>query len=461
VSEPERVAAPAEEDSDAGRGAGGPPPRAAASDLRRPLFYAFSAAVVAVVVSLSHDVMLPFVLALVIAYVLTPLVAWVERRGVPRGAAIALVYVVVLGSIGLFGRLTAPRVGQELLALRREIPEMLRDVRDVWIPRAEEKLHDFGLAPAPRMEERVPHAPAFVLRQEPDGTIGMEVGSGARIVQTKSGYALRSGEEKEEANDASHTLADALGASFTYVQHNALELARIGRDIVLGLGRAVFVFGITLMLAAYLIVTREKVLQFFLSLVRPKNRADFRLLLERVDQGLAGVVRGQLVICLINGALCAVGFALIGLKYWPVLAIVATIFSLIPIFGSIASAVPAVMFGLTQSLGTALVVLLFIIGVHQVEANFLNPKIMGDSAKIHPVLVILSLLVGEHFFQAVGALLAVPAMSIAQSLFLHFRDMLDRTDPDFRAETVGAMASKEMVGRTPEPPRFANETAPR
>jgi predicted PurR-regulated permease PerM len=51
----------------------------------------------------------------------------------------------------------------------------------------------------------------------------------------------------------------------------------------------------------------------------------------------------------------------------------------------------------------------------------LNPKIMGDAAKIHPVLVILSLLVGEHFFHLPGALLAVPTMSIAQSVFLHFR----------------------------------------
>jgi predicted PurR-regulated permease PerM len=55
----------------------------------------------------------------------------------------------------------------------------------------------------------------------------------------------------------------------------------------------------------------------------------------------------------------------------------------------------------------------------------LNPKIMGDAAKIHPVLVIFALLVGEHFFHAVGALLAVPTMSIAQSVFLHLRDVTE------------------------------------
>src|SRR5260221_6851507 len=96
--------------------------------------------------------------------------------------------------------------------------------------------------------------------------------------------------------------------------------------------------------------------------------------------------------------------------------------SIIPIFGLILSAVPAVALALTQSFGTALGVLLWIVGIHQLEANFLNPKIIGDSAKIHPVLVVFSLLVGEHFFQIAGALFAVPCMSIAQTVFLHFRE---------------------------------------
>ena len=65
---------------------------------------------------------------------------------------------------------------------------------------------------------------------------------------------------------------------------------------------------------------------------------------------------------------------------------------------------------------------MWILGIHQLEANFLNPKTIGDSAKIHPVLVVFSLIVGEHFFQLAGALFAVPYMSIAQTIFLHFRE---------------------------------------
>ncbi len=139
------------------------------------------------------------------------------------------------------------------------------------------------------------------------------------------------------------------------------------------------------------------------------------------------MVRGQLLICLVNGVLSAIGFWIFDLKYWPILSVVAGAMSIIPIFGSILSSVPAVAIGLTQSPGTAFGVLVWIVGIHQIEANFLNPKIIGDSAKIHPVLVVFVLLAGEHTFHAAGALLAVPALSVAQSLFLHFREVSDRT----------------------------------
>jgi predicted PurR-regulated permease PerM len=177
----------------------------------------------------------------------------------------------------------------------------------------------------------------------------------------------------------------------------------------------------TLMLAGYMMHTRESIVGFFRSLVPPAGRIGFDHLLWRIDKGLAGVVRGQLLICLVNGVLSAIGFALFGLKYWPLLTIVAGVMSIIPIFGSILSSVPVVLIGLTQGLWVAIWVLLWIIGIHQIEANLLNPKIIGVAAKIHPVLVVFALIVGEHYFGLWGALLGVPALSIAQAVFNHFR----------------------------------------
>ncbi len=433
---------------------------AGAARRRHTIFLVASGMVALAIIALAHEVMLPFVLALVIAYVLTPLVAWVEKKRVPRAAAIILVYVVVLGTMGLFVRFTAPRLGVELASVRREVPRLQVTVRRVWVPAVQQRLRAAGFGPS----EPVPDAPApghghehedealtdppgsLLARPRPDGAFSIELNGPLSVVPAKGGgYTIEPLRENHEpAFDLDRMVADAAGKSLLYAQHNALEIVKIGRDIIAAVSRVIFVFGITLMLAAYMMLTRERIVAFFMSLVRPSWRPSFRELLQRMDRGLAGVVRGQLIICLVNGVLSAIGFAIVGLKYWPVLALVATVLSLIPIFGSIISAIPAVALGLTQSVGTAVFVLVWILGIHQLEANLLNPKIMGDAAKIHPVLVIFSLLVGEHFFHIVGALLAVPCMSIAQSIFTHIRSRLQARDPEMSHEPVSSVAPPSL-----------------
>jgi len=424
---------------------------------RHTKFLAISGAIALGVLLLAHSVLLPFVLALVIAYLLTPLVAWVESRRVSRAVAIILVYVVVLGTLGAFIRLTAPRVGQELASLRRELPALSHTVKTRWVPDIQQRLRNAGFGPETRSTEHAAERAAeraaeeaekasqpagtIVARPRPDGAFGIELNGPLSVTPAKGGgYTIEPLREQREGGfDLDRMVADAAGKSLLYAQHNALEIVKIGRDIVTGVSRFIFVFGITLMLAAYMMLTRERIKTFFVSLVRPSERSSFGELLARIDRGLSGVVRGQLIICLVNGVLSAVGFAIVGLKYWPVLALIATVLSLIPIFGSIISAIPAVALGLTQSLGTAAFVLVWIIGIHQLEANFLNPKIMGDAAKIHPVLVVFSLLVGEHFFHTMGALLAVPCMSIAQSVFVHIRARIQAMDPEMAHEPVASV----------------------
>jgi predicted PurR-regulated permease PerM len=224
-----------------------------------------------------------------------------------------------------------------------------------------------------------------------------------------------------EGFDVGKLLEDSTARFVTYVRRNAVELIKVGQALVAGVARGIFMLFMTLMVSAYLMLTRESILAFFKSLLPRRQRPEFERLLWRIDRGFSGVVRGQLIICVINGVLSALGFWLFGLKYWPVLAVVASVLSIIPIFGAILSSVPAVMIGLTQSFWTALSVLGWIVVVHQIEANVLNPKIIGVSAKIHPVLVVFSLVLGEHLYGLWGALLAVPALSFVQSVFNHFR----------------------------------------
>jgi predicted PurR-regulated permease PerM len=394
---------------------------------QRVLFVA--ALLIAAVVIAAREVLLPFVLASVIAYVLLPLVQRLERRGMKRGLAIVLVYVAVIGSLAGFLRLSAPRIAGEVRTLVRELPRIVRDVQQEYMPKLNARLASFGVPKDPDGHDTTdvePEDATMVVRPRKDGSYGVEL---RREIVVQPGEDGRFVITDPDPREAAKTADDLPRKAVHYVRKNIAEVIRGAQAIVKAGTRGVFVFSITLMIAAYLMLTKERIMGFFRDLVLPENRLSWDRLLVQIDRGLSGVVRGQLVICLVNGSLTAVGFALIHLKYWPVLALIATVFSLIPIFGAIISSVPAVLIGLTQGPGTGAFVLLWILGIHQLEANFLNPKIMGDAAKIHPVLVIFSLLVGEHLFHTVGALLAVPCMSIAQTLFLHFLRPEGSEDP--------------------------------
>lgn len=174
---------------------------------------------------------------------------------------------------------------------------------------------------------------------------------------------------------------------------------------------------LTLMVAGFISIDLPRVMGFMRSLVPRRMRGGYEVLLEQLDTGLAGVVRGQLLICVVNGILTYIGLVLIGVKFQVLLAVIAGVLSLIPVFGTVLSTIPIVLFGLTQGLSTGVFALLWILGIHALEANLLNPKIIGSSAHIHPVIVIFALLAGESAYGLVGALLAVPTASILLTLF--------------------------------------------
>jgi predicted PurR-regulated permease PerM len=436
----------------------GPP----GSDRRRVLFFAITAAAVVAIIVVFRAVLAPFALALVLAYVLAPLVSVmtrikIGRRTVPRWVAVVAIYAVLLGGLSTGIAFGAPRLAAEIQSVVRELPGALHDLEEEWLPLIEDALADaqsiYGTpedAPPPRI------APLTADQAEPESIrVVPHPEGGYEIHLPENGIQISPRGENEfritiadapssGRGDLTRMVGEALRRAVSDTERYAGTAVRTLQTFVTRIVGGIFSFFITLMLSAYLLITSDRIFSFFRSLYRPERRERFDLLLRRIDKGLAGVVRGQLLIALVNGVLSGVGFWLADLKYWPVLTLIATVLSIIPIFGAIISSIPAVVVGLQEGIGTALFVLAWIIGIHQLEANVLNPKIMGDAAKVHPVLVVFALLAGEHFFGIAGALLAVPVLSITQSLFLHYRD-------------VALGPERESLVPTPAPPGGAGE----
>jgi predicted PurR-regulated permease PerM len=371
-----------------------------------------------------RSVLVPFILAAVIAYVLSPLARALCRvqvgdRRAPRWVVVLSLYIAILAMLAVTTTIAIPAlVGTVRSFVQNEVPRLSEQYRTQLAPKIRGMQERFAVRPTPEANTTGPYDPD--IRIEPaDGGFRVRLPERGLVIEQheEDGYRVRTHRTPPATNN-DNAIVERIQ---NYITEHTGDVVRVGSGIVGGVVGGVFRFFITLMLSAYILLTERQIMSFFRSLVHPVRRDAFDELLGRLDRGLSGVVRGQFVICLVNGLLSGVGFAIAKLPYWPLLTAIATVFSLIPIFGAFLSSIPAVLLGLRAGVGTGVFVLAWIVGIHQLEANLLNPKILGDAAKIHPVLVVFSLLAGEHFFGIMGALLAVPTMSIAQSLFLHWR----------------------------------------
>jgi predicted PurR-regulated permease PerM len=345
------------------------------------------ACVVIFAVWVGRGVLLPFVVALFLVYVVSPVVRWlaaqeVRGRAVPRWAAVLTVYAGIVGVIWVFSVAGLPALLKEMAKLVKDAPSFFNTVRTEWVPWLNTRLQ-------------------VVLVQ----LFPPESGGIAPVL------------------DLNEQVSAALQQAAEWVLSHIADALKLGQTLVTGIIGAFVGVVLTLMIAAFLLIDLRQIHSFFRSMV-PEGYADrYDDLLARMDRGLSGVIRGQLLICLINGILTFIGLRVLGVPFTLLLALVAGTLSLIPIFGTILSTIPAVAIGLTVSFVTGASVLGWILLIHFVEANFLNPKIIGTSAKIHPVIVIFALLVGEHSFGLIGALVAVPIASIIQTLFLFVRSL--------------------------------------
>ena len=394
------------------------------------------------VLVLGRGVLLPFVFASLIAYVLAPVVRWMSERKdgtrrLPRGLAIILCYIVFLAAVTGFMFLLVPRLSADIARLGKEAPGLYKRINDEWTPQAARWLETkfpslAGVKTTPEEQPMVSDVPvppgtAFTLTPLPDGRFAVQVTPSG--VESKprpdGGFHVQALEAPPEPQSLEDKLRAYVKKGLLGLQSQLNDVARATQDLVAGLIRGIFLFFFTLMIGAFILIDLEKVHAFLRSLFPSNVRDDYDIIISDINTGLSGVIRGQLLICLINSVLTYIGLMVFGVKYALILAIVAGAMSLVPIFGSIMSSVPIVLVALVSGesgidilRGGA--ILLWIIGIHFIEANLLNPKIIGTSAKIHPVLVIFALFFGEASFGLVGALLAVPILSAIQVVFMYF-----------------------------------------
>ena len=355
--------------------------------------------VVAVLVA-AWEALLPFVLAALAAYVIDPVIERLARvrmgaRTVPRWGAVLAVYAVLAAAVYVIAVSIVPQIYREavhgLLDLREFLAGVGPEKVEGWARSIDGFMQRYGI-------------PVDVL---PGGG--------------RSGARLRV--------DLTSAIADALREASAAARGRLGDVVSLSRALLTGTLATVFFLVLLFMLTAFMSMDAPRIVRFAESLVPSSWRQDLRRLLHGIDAGLAGVVRGQLTIMLVNGALTLVGLLAIRVPFAFALSAVATLLYVVPIFGTILSSVPIVLLALTSGgPPRGLLALGWILVIHAVEAYVLNPKIMGDAARIHPVLIVLALVIGERTHGIVGALLAVPVASVVVAVFRFLQRKLAELD---------------------------------
>ncbi|MGC4108364.1 MAG: AI-2E family transporter [Thermomicrobiales bacterium] len=318
-------------------------------------------------------------LALLLGTILEGPVSLLQRRHMPRPAAIAAVYVGLIGGLALLVFAIAPLVGDQASTFRAEVPEKLHELEASWSKSSNPILSGVG-------DQLLLDAIDIV--DSPGGEVNVSPDAAQQIlpVVTSIGSVIVS-------------LISLLVVTFYYLLEKAF-LKRVVLDQITNTAR------------------RDRVARVW----------------NDVERKVGGWMRGQLVLCLIIGAIATVSYGIIGLPFWPLLGLWAGLTEFFPIVGPWIGGIPAVILALTVGWKEAIFTGGIIFLMQTLENWFLVPRVMKGAVGLTPLTVFVAILAGQQFLGVVGAILAIPIAATIQVILSDY--LAGRREEGFDAEPV-------------------------
>ena len=355
-------------------------------------------AVIAVVLSLGSSALGPFMVGLVLAYLIDMPVERMARLGMPRWLALLIVYAIVVFVVVEAAVLTVRPLADELSTFIREFPTFTAQVSDIYA--------HLDLAPT--------------VRQAIDTWLA-ELGSGIAGLDPAALLPVVSG------------IAGIVGSIVGYVLI------------------PVWIF--------YLIKDRPRLAAAAERSMPAAWWPDVDAVSGLVLRVFGQWVRGQLVLGVTVAIATFAGLILLSATVDPIfgrfailLSVVAGVLELLPIIGPIIAAVPAVLLALTAGVDVAIAALILYTGIQQLENYFLVPKIQGDAVELHPSAVMFALVIGGAIAGLLGAILALPITAAARDVFRYLFHRFDDppATPDEAVARIRAQPTIVPDGAEPD-----------
>ena len=373
---------------------------------------------------LARSVVTPLLAALVLAYILDPVVRFLQRRGMSRAAASGLVVVIALASLVTAGAFAATQLAHEAAGFYRDV------VGEPWAKKADRDAfrakHVAEIPASPErdaavkaLDARLKHAQwdgedGFYFDLNDDGAFqpGYAAQASAKVRSFLAGspYAASLETALKSASDLGPKIASAANSVLSVV------VAGVGETLSGALG----LLTLSVLFPIYLYYSLVNLSGFYEVTVRhlPEGqRGRIVDILQKIHVTLSAFFRGRLITMLAKGVLLFILFASFGVPFALVLAAFAAVASLVPVVGGIAAAVPPIALSLPTSSGGELAGLFGgIIVVEIIEGYVLTPMLIGGSVGLHPLTVLVCTLVAGELLGIFGMIVAIPLTAVVKIL---------------------------------------------
>ena len=233
----------------------------------------------------------------------------------------------------------------------------------------------------------------------------------------------------EDSNLKTEQIYNALKDLQNIDLHQYLSIERITGYVKSAVGFATGIFDvfITVAVSIYILAERDEILEFFKRLSRSIFKEEtcnkMGQYFNKSNNVFHKFISSQFLDAIIVGILTTVAMKIMGVKYASLLGFTIGLFNMIPYFGAIfAVAISGFITLVTGGFSKALLMLVVVIILQQIDANFINPKIVGESLKISPLMVIIAVTIGGAYFGILGMFLGVPVAAILKILVNDYID---------------------------------------
>ena len=315
------------------------------------------------IVTMLAAVLTPLIISFILFYLLSPIVNFIEKKGVPRLIAIIGLYILFLGLIVLLLVWLIPILQEQLEDLINTLPSLFDQAQDFATNLANNFL------------------------------------------------------TTDSQRDGFQQVLDYFSNIETnFINYLSDGFSGIG-SVISSVTNVVLILFMVPIILFFLLKDGSMFLKGFMSKIPPKNRKDTASILAAIDSQVGDYVKGQILIAFINGVMMFIGFSVIGLNYSGVLAVAGGILSFIPYLGPTLTFLPAVFIALNASffMVVKLVIVWFVIQF--IEGNLVEPNVMGHRLNVHPISIIFILLIMGELLGLIGMLIGVPLYAILRVFF--------------------------------------------